>query len=29
MTARFEKAVDEGVAEWMSQPALPFGGEDQ
>jgi hypothetical protein len=25
---RLEKAVDEGIAEWMNQPALPFGGED-
>jgi hypothetical protein len=25
---RLEKAVDEGVAEWMSRPALPFEGED-
>ena len=25
---RLEKVVDEGIAEWMSKPALPFGGED-
>jgi hypothetical protein len=29
MTARFEKVVDEGIAEWMRQPALPFEKDDQ
>jgi hypothetical protein len=26
---RLEKVVDEGIAEWMRQPALPFEKDDQ